>query len=48
MKGESLMVVPEAADDYRAAVSAPRSLDASKGASFHTFSLPEIAAPDFL
>jgi hypothetical protein len=35
------MVVPETADDFRAAVSAHRSLDASKGVSFHTFSLPE-------
>ena len=41
MKGESLMVVPETADDFRAAVSALRSLDVSKGVSFHTFSLPE-------
>ena len=29
MKGESLMVVPEMADDFRAAVSALRTLDAS-------------------
>ena len=35
------MVVPETADDFRAAVSALRSLDVSKGVSFHTFSLPE-------
>ena len=35
------MVVPETADDFRAAVSAFRSLDVSKGVSFHTFSLPE-------
>jgi hypothetical protein len=41
MKGEGLMVVQETADDFRAAVSALRSLDASKGVSFHTFSLPE-------
>jgi hypothetical protein len=41
MKGESLMVVQETADDFRAAVSALRSLDVSKGVSFHTFSLPE-------
>ena len=41
MKGENLMVVPETADDCRAAVSALRSLDVSKGVSFHTFSLPE-------
>ena len=31
MKGENLMVVPEKADDYRAAVSALTSLDVSKG-----------------
>ena len=41
MKGENLMVVPETADDFRAAVSALRSLGVSKGVSFHTFSLPE-------
>ena len=41
MKGEKLMVVPETANDFRAAVSALRSLDASKGVSFHTFSVPE-------
>ena len=41
MKGENQMVVPETADDFRAAVSALRSLDVSKGVSFHTFSLPE-------
>jgi hypothetical protein len=39
MKGESLMVVPETADYFPAAVSALRSLDASKGVSFHTSSL---------
>jgi hypothetical protein len=41
MKGENQMVVPETADDFRAAVSALRSLDVSKKVSFHTFSLPE-------
>ena len=35
------MVMPETADDFRAAVSALRSLDVSKGVSFHTFSLTE-------
>jgi hypothetical protein len=35
------MVVPETADDFRAVFSAFRSLDANKGVSFHTFSLPE-------
>jgi hypothetical protein len=41
MKGERLMVVPETADDFRAAITALRSLDVSKGVSFQTFSLPE-------
>jgi hypothetical protein len=41
MKGENLMEVPETADDIRAAVSALRTPDVSKGVSFHTFSLPE-------
>jgi hypothetical protein len=40
MKGERLMVVPETADDFRAAITALRSLDVSKGLSVHT-SLPE-------
>ena len=35
------MVVPKTTDDFRAAVSALRSLELSKGLSFHTFSLPE-------
>jgi hypothetical protein len=42
MKGERLMVVPETADDFRAAITALRSLDVNKGVSFHTFSLPEL------
>jgi hypothetical protein len=41
MKGERHMVVPGTADDFRAAITALRSLDVSKGVSFHTFSLPE-------
>ena len=41
MKGESLMLVPERGDGFRAAVSALRSLVVRKGVSFHTFSLPE-------
>ena len=41
MKGENQMVVPETADDFRAAVSDFRSLEVSKGVRFHTFSLPE-------
>jgi hypothetical protein len=35
------MIVPGTADGFRATVSALRSLDGSKGVSFHTFSLPE-------
>jgi hypothetical protein len=41
IKAESLVFVPETADGFRAAVTALRSLDASRGVSFHTFSLPE-------
>ena len=41
MKGERLMIVPGTADGFRATISALRSLDGSKGVSFHTFSLPE-------
>jgi hypothetical protein len=41
MKGEKLMLVPRSAEDFRAKVSALRSLDRSKGVSFHTFFLPE-------
>ena len=41
MKSERLIVVPETADDFRAAITALRSLDVSKGVSFHTFLLPE-------
>jgi hypothetical protein len=40
-ESESLMVLPETADDFRAAVSGLRSLNASKDVSFHAFSLPE-------
>ena len=35
------MLVPHTAEGFRAAVSALRSLDRSKGVRFHTFSLPE-------
>jgi hypothetical protein len=35
------MLVPKTANGFRATVSALRSLDGSKGVSFHTFSLPE-------
>jgi hypothetical protein len=41
MKGEKLMIVPGTADGFRATVSALRSLDGSKGVTFHIFSLPE-------
>lgn len=35
------MLIPETADGFRATVTELRSLDCSKGVSFHTFSLPE-------
>ena len=35
------MLVPRSAEGFRATVSVLRSLDGSKGVSFHTFSLPE-------
>jgi hypothetical protein len=35
------MLFPKTADSFLATVSALRSLDGSKGVSFHTFSLPE-------
>jgi hypothetical protein len=41
IKGEKLMLVPRTAGGFRATVSALRSLDGSKGVSFHTFSLPD-------
>jgi hypothetical protein len=41
MKGERLTIVPGNADGFRATVSALRSLNGSRGASFLTFSLPE-------
>jgi hypothetical protein len=41
MKGERLMLVPKTGDGFRATVSVLRSLDGSRGVSFHTFSLPE-------
>jgi hypothetical protein len=41
MKGETLIVVPETADGYRATIGDLRSLGGDKGVSFHTFSLPE-------
>jgi hypothetical protein len=41
MKGERLMLVPKTGNGFRATVSALRSLDGSKGVSFHTFSLLE-------
>jgi hypothetical protein len=39
MKGESLMVMPETADGFRATIGEMRSLGEDKGVSFHTFSL---------
>ena len=41
LQGEKLMVVPSTAEGFRAAVSAPQSLDGEEGVSFHTFRLPE-------
>jgi hypothetical protein len=41
MRGETLMLVPETADGFRATIGALRSLGEDKGVSFHTFSLPE-------
>jgi hypothetical protein len=41
MNGKKLMIVPVTADGFRVTVSALRSLDGSKGATFHTFPLPE-------
>jgi hypothetical protein len=38
MKGEKVVIVPGTADGFRATVSALRSLDGSKGVTFHTFS----------
>jgi hypothetical protein len=41
LKAEKLMIVPGTANGFRATMSALRSLNGSKGVSFHTFSLPE-------
>ena len=41
LKGENLIIVPSTADEFRAAVTALRSLKGKDGASFHTFTLPE-------
>jgi hypothetical protein len=41
MRGETLMLVPETADGFRATIGALRSLGEDKGVSFHTFSLSE-------
>jgi hypothetical protein len=40
-KAEKLMIVPGTADGFRATVTAIRSLNGSKGMSFHTLALPE-------
>jgi hypothetical protein len=37
MKAEILMLVPETAKDFRTTLGSLRSLDESKGVSFHTF-----------
>jgi hypothetical protein len=41
IKGENLMLVPRTAESFRATASALRSIDGSKGVSFHTVFLPE-------
>jgi hypothetical protein len=41
MNGETLMLVPETADGFRATIGALRSIGEDKGVSFHTFSLQE-------
>jgi len=41
LKAEKLMDLPSTANDFRAAVSALRSIDGGEGVSFHTFTLPE-------
>jgi hypothetical protein len=41
IKPENLILVPRTAEGFRATVSALRTLEGSKGVSFHTFSLPE-------
>jgi hypothetical protein len=41
MKAEILKLVPETANEFRATIGALRSLDVSKGVSFHTFPLLE-------
>jgi hypothetical protein len=41
MRGETLMLVPETEDCFRATIGALRSLGEDKGVSIHTFSLPE-------
>jgi hypothetical protein len=41
MKGETLMLVPETADCFRAPIGALRSLGEDNGVSFHSFTLPE-------
>jgi hypothetical protein len=41
MKGETLMLVTETADGFRATIGALLSLGQDYGLSFHTFSLTE-------
>jgi hypothetical protein len=41
MRGETLMLVPETADGFRATIGTLWSIGEKKVLSFHTFSLPE-------
>ena len=41
VQGDKLVLVPNTADCFRATVRVLRSIEASKGVSFHTYSLPE-------
>ena len=41
MQGDNLVLVPNTADCFRATVRVLRSMDASKGVTFHTYSLLE-------
>ena len=41
MQCDKLVLVPKTADCFRATVRVLRSIDASKGLAFHTYSLPE-------
>ena len=41
IRGESLVLVPDTADCFRATITALRSIEKGKDVSFHTYSLPE-------